>query len=226
MPHLSSGGSLVKIWVACVAVAALGASSASADVFYNNYDPFGGSDPDNAWLISAADSFFPKLRSPAMAFVAASSGNVSQIDLVLENALGAGPSGVTVSLWTDVGDGLGTELGSWDVTALPPSAFIYAPSVSIAVSGVTLVGGDTYFLQTQADDGVAAGWEFNITGATTEILFQGRDTGVDVAGAFDVLGTFSGAPEPASWALSLFGLGLIGGALRSRRARRYALTPS
>jgi hypothetical protein len=91
---------------------------------------------------------------------------------------------------------------------------------------VTLVGGDTYFLQTQADDGVAAAWEFNITGATTEILFQGVDGGIDTAGAFDVLGTFTGAPEPASWVLSLIGLGLIGGALRSRRERRYALTPS
>jgi hypothetical protein len=210
----------------CVAAAALGASSASAAVFYNNYDPFGGSDPNNAWLISAADSSFPKLRSPAMAFAAASSGSVNQIDITLENALGSGPSGVTVSLWTDVDDGLGTELGSWDVTALPPSSFIYAPSVTIPVSGVTLIGGDTYFLQAQADDGVAAAWELNITGATTEILFKGVDGGIDTAGAFDVLGTFSGTPEPASWALSLFGLGLIGGALRSRRERRSALTPS
>lgn len=63
---------------------------------------------------------------------------------------------------------------------------------------------------------------FNPTGAQTVLTFQGhanQDVNDEFFGIDNVVvtGTAPGVPEPATWALSILGFGLAGGALRRRR---------
>lgn len=59
------------------------------------------------------------------------------------------------------------------------------------------------------------GWPFNSQGVSGTVLEGGAPAVMDLTGAFDVL--TAGVPEPATWAMVILGLGLIGMAARRRR---------
>lgn len=61
--------------------------------------------------------------------------------------------------------------------------------------------------------------QFTATGTTGTLLFAvGPNTGYDADIGLDAVSITGGVPEPASWALMIGGFGLVGSAMRRRRA--------
>ena len=201
----------MKTTLALIAAAvSLSAGEASAaTTFFSDLGPGGSYNCCAGWAVGGPVS----PAAPAESFTSLSSGEVANIDI----AIGQVFSGtVNVSLWTDSGGALGTELGSWTVT--PATFFGLSTTIltDVHVSGVSLVSGDSYFLEL-ASAGTSS-WNWNTIGATGTLIDSGATTPGDTLGAFEVVG----APEPATWALMLAGFAGMGAALRSRRARPAA----
>lgn len=91
---------------------------------------------------------------------------------------------------------------AWTTQILSPSAVLFT-----APNGATLSRFDEFLINV-AFDGPVIFPEFKFAGH----WLDSGDTG-------DVGGTPGGVPEPATWALMLAGFGLMGAALRGRRAR-------
>jgi len=138
-------------------------------------------------------------------FTATTSGIVNQIDVAMTNA--GGPGTATVSLWTDVGDLPGVELGSWDVTASQPCCAGEIVTIPVG-SGPSLNSGQSYFLEISPTDASTFNiWLNNDQGISGLDLFSldggisWNSTGNQTIGAFDILGSPSAVPEPATFVL-------------------------
>jgi hypothetical protein len=184
------------------------AGAASAGVAFTDFGPSHGY--DTAIGDALAFGLNPGGISPGYEFTAGQGGVVNGIPFAGSYAAA---SDVVVSLWG--GSGFATELGSWDAI-LPGSAGVV--SVSLSGSPVTLVKGQAYLFQINADGGTDSDdfWYANSTGATGTLLDGGENPGVTL-GAFEV--DVASTPEPASWALMLAGVAGLGAALRSRAER-------
>ena len=141
-------------------------------------------------------------------FSASAGGIVSQIDVALI-LNGTGPGSATVSLWTDVGNLPGVQLGSWGVTATQGCCSVSAIVTVPVVSGPSLTSGQSYFMVlfpggSTSDDG----WMWNNQGVSALHLYSQNggttwnSNGSETLGAFDVLST----PEPATTLLLAIGL--------------------
>ncbi len=131
-------------------------------------------------------------------------------------------SATVTSLSSDLGSNEGTLLANWGtftigsmpaVLTLSGSSFVYDPSagnllMDVVIHDATSVAGfyQGYYNADYTGVDVARAWNssnFGDFGATTGALVT----------------TFGGAvPEPASWALMLGGFGLVGAAMRRRKA--------
>jgi hypothetical protein len=91
------------------------------------------------------------LVEDAQLFTSAVSGNVNQIDVAL--GFGGGDNRATVSLWTDVGGAPGTDLsGLLPVSNQPVFGTTTTILTTVAVSGVSLIAGQQYFVVIMADN--------------------------------------------------------------------------
>ena len=169
----------------------------------------------------AGDAY--SVGAPAAAFTATGDYVVSQLDLSLNWYQGT--NSMTVSLLTDSGNAPGALLGSWVISGLPNLP--YPPITTISgITGVTLAGGTTYFLQVSPGDVTTqGGW---LLGPSIGGLMY-FPSGVPGGGntitvrlpAFDVVGT--AVPEPNTATLLTLGVAsLVACAHRSlkRKARR------
>lgn len=210
------GISMARLAAAAGLAMALGVGGADASTTFFS-DLAGGSyNPTSSWYVAGSTSTVE--FTPAMGFTSAFSGEVTQIDAALGAILSSGT--ITVSLWTDSGSGLGTELGHWIVSPYGESGTSSTALVNIPVSGISLTAGAGYYLEATANGTRDQNdWNQNSAGAAGTVLDNGVVflTGTTL-GAFDVLGV---VPEPATWALLLVGVGGLGALLR-RRARTSA----
>jgi hypothetical protein len=148
-------------------------------------------------------------------FTSLVSGNVSQIDLGL--GWYVGPNVATISLWTSVGDLLGTKLQSWNVYNMPA---LYTSSTILTtvtgISGVSIIQNQEYFLVVNASDTGEDGWNGNyqINGFKGLVIVYSGYSGSwsqlydQPEPAFDVVTYGTGVPEPGT--LMLFGSGILG----------------
>jgi len=164
----------------------------------------------------------------ANAFTASGSGTltVTQVDVAVGNLLT--PATFGVSIWTDLNDTPGSMVSNalWTPIAATATACC-ANLVTIPVSGVNLVGGQTYFLvisPMSASDDSYNEWFDNSTNTTGLVLMSSNggttwsNAGMPNLQAFDVLGnTASATPEPGS--SILFGTGALALLYFARRWR-------
>jgi hypothetical protein len=210
-------------FLAATAVA-LAAGSAGASTIYSN-GPYDGTVLGftiNSGY-SVADSF-------------TGSGVATGANFVSWNFTGDTPQSVDweITSGNPLSGGGFTELGSGTATITPAFLLnngqgfdLYSDTISF--SGVTLAGGDYWFMLSDATDtggnpmywddnnGPSSAWESDLGDLTN--YSSGFDPGSN-SEAFSILG--GGTPEPATWALMLAGFAGLGSALRLRRARTAA----
>ncbi|HEX4182495.1 MAG TPA: PEPxxWA-CTERM sorting domain-containing protein [Caulobacteraceae bacterium] len=188
---------------------ASGAAAGSPTFLFNDFGP-GQSYYNYGTLVEPT---YPTIDS----FVSWNSGNLTQIDIAIQtfDTVG-GAKSVTVSLWTDMGDLPGSELGSWDLSNLPiDSAQTSGDITTIAgISGISLTAGNQYWLKVASSVGDAA-WSINSQEVFGQTIFSDGNAYPTIIGAFDALS--SGVPEPGTWMMLIFGIGMTGYAARKRR---------
>jgi hypothetical protein len=175
--------------------------------FGNNFDynccvggTLGGPNSPVGWIIQANQ------------FTAQAGGNVSEIDVAIGNVLGT--NGATVSLWTDNGSGIpGVQLGSWNVTNLPPFGTCCAIESITGISGVSVTLGQSYFLMASTPSDTWDAWNWNSIGDTglVDFTFDGGTTWNQAFGAtryaFQILTGTTTTPEPGT--LVMLGTGVL-----------------
>jgi hypothetical protein len=123
--------------------------------------------------------------------------DVTQFDIAIQNFSGPN-TGTTISLYTNVGNALGSFLGSWTLGTLPD--FGTGGLVFQTITGVTgthLNAGGSYFLVAQAAGEDWNAWNQNNIGVTGPVLLGSiLFTGI-LMGTFDVIGTPTAVPLPA-----------------------------
>jgi hypothetical protein len=211
------GLSRPAVFGACAALMAasgLPGSAANAAVLYSNFGP------GNSYACCIGSGVFGGIFGSgvdAMPFTPTAAGDVGQIDLALNTFIGTS-GGVTISLWTNNGGALGTQLGSW--SANPPGSGLLTIG---GISGVHLDALTSYFLAaTEAGDAIDI-WYDNNTGAFGTIIIAGSPQN-NFLKAFDVLSANVTTPVPA--ALPLFATGLGAMALLARRRKRKSAAPA
>jgi hypothetical protein len=181
------------------------------------------------WTISGTGGTGTSYSNAGL-FTVAGSGNeaVEQIDLAV--AHNAGTSAFNASIWTIVNGLPGSQVAgaSWTGLNATPGFGGCCSLVTITgITGVTLTGGQDYFLffspVSTSDDSWNV-WNWNSTGLSTLDLYS-TDGGVtwisnntQPTGAFDILGSAIVIPEPGS--LLLLGIGLAGIFAFRRRSSR------
>jgi hypothetical protein len=161
-----------------------------------------------------------------MPFAANGSGlqAVSQIDLAIAKV--SGPNTFYASLWTNVGGTPGTQVANafWNNLSTNILLSTCCDLVTIGgISGVTLAGGQQYYLilgPVNINDASLNFFDLNSTGASGTVLYMtaGGAWTVDSShtlGAFDVLST----PEPSS--ILLLGTGLSALFFMRRKQSRH-----
>jgi hypothetical protein len=151
---------------------------------------------------------------------------VLEIDLAVSNILGG--NSFFASIWTDNSGTPGTQVPDafWDLSTTNTAETCCSLVTITGITGVTLTGGDEYFLVLgpQSDtDGSWNGWNYNSMGATG-LSLQSTNGGLSwntyyangPLAAFDIV-----SPEPGSWLMIGLGLAaIVSGARYRRRAHR------
>jgi hypothetical protein len=155
----------------------------------------------------------------------AGAASVTGADVALEHILINGSNGVVdASFWTVSAGIPGAQIGGFFAVTAPAG---FPPSVvSISnITGITLAGGQSYFLVlTPSDDFSSVDWFANNQGAIGGVADIGggwQSIGATAATpVFDVTGTVAPVPEPASWAVLGAGLAGLAGLKLARSANR------
>ncbi|MGA3130134.1 MAG: choice-of-anchor R domain-containing protein [Terracidiphilus sp.] len=227
------GETMKRLFSICLGLAVfLFSHRAGATTLFSDFGPGDAYQSDFSWEVTGSGAPIGTSYSDGDAFTIAGSGaeEISQIDIAI-GQLNSG-SGFYVSIWTDNSGLLGTEVSGayWGNLSPYGSLGTCCKVTSITgISGVTLTGGDTYFLLVgpmNPSGSANYGWNFSSVGLDTAQLYS-TNGGVTwqrsfpgTAGAFDVIGSASAAtPEPGTFLM--LGSGLVGlaGMVRRRFAR-------
>jgi hypothetical protein len=221
-----------KLAFLAAATALVTASGAQADTIYSN---FGSTPPtfNESLGYGVSGSLAGGPGTFGAEFTVPGTGNavVTGVDVALQHILILGSNGVAdASFWTASAGLPSTQVGgSFAVTATDNSP----PAVaSINITGVTLTGGQSYFLiLAPSDNFTHVDWFANNQGVVdgiADIGFGWISIGANAATpVFDVTGTLppvTAVPEPSTWAMMLLGFAGLGfaGYRASRRTAAHA----
>lgn len=180
------------------------------------------------YTTSGSSSVIGETITGASAFTSPGNFSVGEIDVGIGYV--TGDNAANFSVWTDVGNIPGTQIGNaFQVTGLPNFGSSSTQVVSVmGISGINLTAGDTYFLVVSSGANPANNtWDAWNFANTATGLFDQSTNGVwaqfpgSSLGAFALLsGSGTGTPEPGT--LMLLGTGLLGlgGMVRRRLASR------
>ena len=180
------------------------------------------------YTTSGSTSLIGETITGASEFTSPGNFSVGEIDVGIGWV--AGDNAANFSIWTDVGNLPGAQIGSaFQVSGLPTFGSTSSAVVSVTgITGISLASGDNYFLVVSSGANPANNtWDaWNLANTATG-LFDQQTNGVwaqfpgSSLGAFAVLsGGTTGTPEPGT--LVLLGTGLLGlgGIVRRRLASR------
>jgi hypothetical protein len=193
----------------------LGSGADVYDSSNNGWPIYGAASPDGpGYQYALADPFTP-----------INTGYFTELDIALSYV--NGDNSVVVDLMSnEIPLGPGSVLDSWVVSDLPPTQTCCTLQMlsSTASTPLLLTANTPYWVAVfPGGSDTYAGWDTNSTGVDTTIYANyGNGWTIDSggpAGAFEVQGDTSLAPEPST--LSLFGTGLLGlaGWLRRKACR-------
>jgi hypothetical protein len=197
------------------------ASSSNAATIFNDFGPGDSFNTNTGWGVSTASSCCG-LHNAAMAFTSPIDADLAQIDIAIQHAQGSANSGTTLTLYTKVGNNLGSPIASWVLGALPAFGTAGAPGITTitGITGVHLTAGNSFFLLAEA-----AGDDFNSWMTNDQSVFGItiiEDSALPrLLGAFRLLSEPTVIPLPAALPLFAGGLGVIA-LLAHRRKQRHA----
>jgi hypothetical protein len=200
-------------------------STSYAEIIFSDFGPGNHFDTYDGRTVSTASSSAEGLYSPAMGFSSSIDADLTQLDLAIQHVddpLNTRPSlntGTTISLYTNVGNALGSLLGSWTLGTLP---IITTDGGIATISGITdvhLNAGGSYYLLAQAAGDDWNAWMLNDIGTSGPTIIADNFR-IDTLGAFDVIGTPTTTAVPLPGTLPLFAAGLGALGLLAWRRRR------
>ena len=216
------------VGAALAATAALAGAAASASIIFDDGPTDGTS---NAFFIDGPNPG-PYSQSIGDNFTATGGGTVGELDVGLWVPTGETPTTLTWALGTSFADNsLGggvVSITAADYTLHNSNGFGY-DVYDVKLTGLSssaLGAGGSYWLtlgnanNSGGDQSVA--WDVINGPATCNFAVGGTNFGDCGAGgeAFTLSTGSGGVPEPATWALMLVGVGMMGAGLRATRGRR------
>lgn len=201
---------LKQILVGLIASATLVAGSAQATVLYNNLGAAStGTDPV-AGFGPLADSFS----------TGASAVSLDTLTLLVDGNAGSGGS-FTVNLLTDNNTSPGAVLASGTFSDSVLAGTL--TPLTFTCNGCSLAADTRYWIQLADAGGTTTNWSWSsdISGVGVANEYFANSNGVfanNPNGPYQ-MELIAGVPEPATWALMLAGLGIIGAGLRMNRRK-------
>jgi PEP-CTERM motif len=165
------------------------------------------------WTVAGSASPYGLSQTVANLFTVAGSGSlsVSQVDLAVGNISNTLDT-FDASIWTDNAGLPGTQVTGafWSLSTATNYGTCYSLVSATGITGVTLTGGQQYFMvlgPLSLSNASWNGWNWNNQSVSGLVVENGFSVGTNTLGAFDVLSGTS-TPEPST--PLLFGAGFIG----------------
>lgn len=193
------------------------ASLSSAQVFVNT---FGSGDTYNSGLgatISGLGGMLASDISQGFQFQAGTSGSVAQMVIAMGHVNGT-PQ-VTMRLYADNSNALGSQVGSDYTTSLNSGSFGAGSELitrNVSSAGWTMTSGQNYWLVAVAPNDGWLAWNYSTTGNTYTQVLVANGGAPSYFGGNGMAVRLDSVPEPAS--MIALGAGLLAVVSRRRRA--------
>ena len=200
-----------------IGLALAAASLSSAQVFVNTFSSEDTYNTGSGFTISGSASAVGSEFVQGFQFTSANTGSIGQMVIAMGHI--SGTPQVTMRLFADSSDTLGSQIGSDYVTTVNTGSFGAGTEVitrDVSGAGWTVTAGQNYWLMAQSANDAWLAWNISADGNTyTRALISngGSPSYFDGAGMAVRL---EAVPEPAS--MIALGAGLLAVARRRRRA--------